>query len=137
MDAQPLIQNTLYYGDNLDILRQHIPTESVDLIYLDPPFNSSRSYNVLFQEGKVDSTAQIHAFADTWEWTPATIRLFYELTRTHSNPQIAIVINSLVEIIGRNQMMAYLVNMTARLIPLHRVLKSTGSLHPLRRDTLF
>jgi site-specific DNA-methyltransferase (adenine-specific) len=64
--------NTLYYGDNLEVLRDHIPDESIDLIYLDPPFNSNRSYNVLFKEaGKGESPAQIEAFEDTWATTPS------------------------------------------------------------------
>lgn len=67
MSPQPITQNTLFYGDNLTILREHIPTESVDLFYLDPPFNSNRNYNVLFKdESGTDSEAQITAFADTW-----------------------------------------------------------------------
>src|SRR6266702_5988019 len=110
---------TLFFGDNLKIL-QRIPDETFDLIYLDPPFNSNRNYNVLFKEGKVDSSAQIHAFEDTWEWTPATIRLFEDLQQS-TNPKIAILVNSLAEFIGHNTIMAYLVNMTARLIPLRRV----------------
>lgn len=123
------IQNrTLFFGDNLKILEERIPEGSIDLIYLDPPFNSNRNYNVLFKEGKVDSSAQIHAFEDTWEWTDDTVRLLKEL-KTNSNPKVAILINSLTEFIGHNPMMAYLVNMTARVIPLYRVLKSTGSLY--------
>ena len=69
--------NTLYYGDNLDILRQYVPDESVDLIYLDPPFNSNASYNVLFKEQSgEESPAQIKAFTDTWEWTQESERVF-------------------------------------------------------------
>jgi adenine specific DNA methylase Mod len=65
--------NTLYYGDNLDVLRQHVAKESVDLIYLDPPFNSNRSYNVLFKAHSGEaSQAQIEAFDDTWHWSPQT-----------------------------------------------------------------
>ena len=119
---------TLFFGDNLKILRERIPDEMFDLIYLDPPFNSDRNYNVLFKEGVVDSSAQIQAFEDTWEWTPETIRIFEEL-KTHPNPNIAILIHSLAQFIGHNQMMAYLVMMTVRLIELHRVLKPTGSLY--------
>ncbi len=123
------IQNRiLFFGDNLNILEEKVPDETFDLIYLDPPFNSDRNYNVLFKEGKVDSTAQIHAFADTWEWTPQTVKLFEELKHSQ-NPQIAILTASLAEFIGQNTMMAYLVNMIARLIPLRRVLKSTGSIY--------
>src|SRR5947209_20462979 len=112
MSVRAITDNTLFYGDNLDILREYLPDESVDLVYLDPPFNSNRSYNVLFKEGKVDSSAQIHAFEDTWEWTPATIQLYDNLTHTNPNPTIAILIHSLAEIVGHNPMMAYLVNMT-------------------------
>ena len=69
MDAKPISENTLFYGDNLIILREHIPSESIDLIYLDPPFNSNRNYNVLFKDEKgIDSEAQITAFEDTWHW---------------------------------------------------------------------
>lgn len=122
--------NKLYFGDNLEVLRQKFPGEQgyFDLIYLDPPFNSSRNYNVLFREGKVDSSAQIHAFEDTWEWTDATIKLFNDL-KENPNPQIAILIDSLHEFLSDTPMMAYLVNMTARLIPLRRVLKDTGSIY--------
>jgi DNA modification methylase len=71
---QGISTNTLFYGDNLDILREYVPDESVDLIYLDPPFNSNRNYNGLFKdESGVDSEAQIEAFEDTWYWTPAPI----------------------------------------------------------------
>src|SRR5579863_10137688 len=117
---------TLFFGDNLRILEK-IPNEQFDLIYLDPPFNSDRNYYVLFKEGQGDSSAQIHAFEDTWEWTPQTIRLFEDLQNSR-NPKIVILINSLAEFIGQNPMLAYLVNMTARLLELYRVLKQTGSL---------
>jgi len=83
---------------------------------------------VLFKEGGIDSSAQIRAFEDTWDWTEETVRLFTELKK-HPSPKIAILTNSLAEFIGHNPMMAYLVNMTARLIPLHGVLKPTGSLY--------
>lgn len=122
-----LKNKTLFFGDNLKILEK-IPNDTFDLIYLDPPFNSNRNYNVLFKEGKIDSSAQLHAFEDTWEWTNDTVGLFNKL-KNYQNPKIAMLIDSLAEFIGQNEMMAYLVNMTARLIPLHRVLKSTGSLY--------
>jgi len=119
---------TLFFGDNLRVIEERIPDNFFDLIYLDPPFNSNRNYNVLFKEGLVDSKAQIGAFEDTWEWTSTTVQLFEEVKR-NPNPQIAILINSLYEIIGPTPMMAYLVNMTARLVPLRRVLKQTGSIY--------
>jgi 16S rRNA G966 N2-methylase RsmD len=70
-----LTDNRLFYGDNLDVLREHVPSASVDLVYLDPPFNSDRNYNVIFaRNAKVENNhaAQIQAFSDTWSWTPAT-----------------------------------------------------------------
>src|SRR6266487_6066039 len=77
---KPITENTLFYGDNLIILREHILSESVNLIYLDPPFNSSRNYNVLFKdEHGTDSEAQITAFEDTWHWTPETAQTYREL----------------------------------------------------------
>ena len=77
--------NVLYYGDNLDILRHHIPEESIDLIYLDPPFNSQRSYNVLFRESSgVGSGAQMEAFEDTWHWGAVAQAAYEEVvTRAH------------------------------------------------------
>jgi len=123
------IQNrTLFFGDNLKILQEKILDNVFDLIYLDPPFNSNRNYSVLFKEAGIDNSAQIHAFEDTWDWTEETVRLFTEM-KNHPNPKIAILTNSLAEFVGHTPMMAYLVNMTARLIPLHRVLKPTGSLY--------
>lgn len=124
---QPISRNTLFYGDNLDILREHIPDQSVDLIYLDPPFNSNRNYNVLFKDEKgVDSEAQIVAFEDTWHWNQAAAATYDHLiTQTNLSETIA----ALVTLTGRSQMGAYLVMMAARLVELHRVLKATGSLY--------
>jgi site-specific DNA-methyltransferase (adenine-specific) len=124
-----MTENTLYYGDNLQILREHIKDESVDLIYLDPPFNSSRNYNILFKdETGHDSDAQITAFEDTWHWNEDTQRTYQELS-TNAPTKVASMIVSLHQFIGANQMMAYLVMMAARIIELHRVLKPTGSLY--------
>src|SRR6266849_2258359 len=129
MSPRPISGNTLYYGDNLPILREHIPSESVDLIYLDPPFNSSRNYNVLFKdESGVESEAQITAFEDTWHWNLAAEQTYAELL-TEAPYHVAKMIESLREFIGTNQMMAYLVMMAVRLLELHRVLKPTGSLY--------
>lgn len=122
-------QNTLYYGDNLPILRDHFPTQSVDLIYLDPPFNSNRTYNVLFKdESGQESQAQIAAFGDTWHWNQSAAAAYHQLA-TQSAPSIAKMIAALHDFIGPNQMLAYLVMMAARLVELHRVLKPTGSLY--------
>src|SRR5437016_607735 len=129
MSPRPITENTLFYGDNLIILREHIPSESVDLIYLDPPFNSSRSYNVLFKdEHGTESEAQITAFEDTWHWNLEAEQTYAELL-TEAPDHVARMIESLRGFVGDNQMMAYLVMMAARLVELHRVLKPTGSLY--------
>ncbi|MSQ16980.1 MAG: site-specific DNA-methyltransferase [Dehalococcoidia bacterium] len=123
--------NVLYYGDNLDVLRAHIPDGSVDLIYLDPPFNSNASYNVLFKEstGK-GSTAQIQAFTDTWHWDDKAVSTYSHIQAT-APEQVRKAIVALFDILSPrgqgNEMIAYLVMMTARLVELHRVLKPTGS----------
>ena len=123
------MRNTLYYGDNLTILRDHIADASVDLIYLDPPFNSARSYNVLFKhEGGDAAEAQVKAFDDTWHWGQDAERTYHELV-TKGLPPVADMIGAMRQFVGDNQMMAYLVMMAARLAELHRVLKPTGSLY--------
>ncbi len=125
------MNNRLYYGDNLEILRtrEYFPDACVDLIYLDPPFNSNRNYNVLFKsESGVDSEAQITAFEDTWHWGEAAEETYRELI-TDAPEKVSTAIEALMNLIDRNQMMAYLVMMTARLVELRRVLKSTGSLY--------
>jgi site-specific DNA-methyltransferase (adenine-specific) len=122
-------RNTLFYGDNLAILREHIADESVDLIYLDPPFNSNASYNVLFRapEGH-QSQAQIEAFDDTWHWNEPAERAFDEVMQS-GNSDAADMLNAMLSFLKRNDMMAYLTMMAVRLIELHRVLKPTGSLY--------
>ncbi len=125
------MNNRLYYGDNLEILRsrEYFPDECVDLIYLDPPFNSNRNYNVLFKsESGADSEAQITAFEDTWHWGETAEETYRELV-TDGPEKVSTAIEALLHLIDRNQMMAYLVMMTARLVELRRVLKSTGSLY--------
>jgi site-specific DNA-methyltransferase (adenine-specific) len=129
MTPKTITTNTLFYGDNLPILREHIADESIDLIYLDPPFNSNRSYNVLFKDEHGDEAeAQMTAFEDTWHWNSATERTYHELIQ-NSPARVAVMLGALREFIGANQMMAYLVMMAARLVELHRVLKPTGSLY--------
>jgi site-specific DNA-methyltransferase (adenine-specific) len=121
--------NMLYFGDNLNILRDYIEDESVDLIYLDPPFNSNRSYNVLFKdESGKDADAQITAFDDSWHWGPAAEKEYHNII-INSPISVSKMISALREFIGDNQMMAYLVMMGARLVELHRVLKPSGSLY--------
>ena len=121
--------NHLYYGDNLSVLRESIADESVDLIYLDPPFNSNASYNVLFKgPSGNESAAQIEAFDDTWHWTDAAEEAFGEVLRS-GNGAAAGMLRAMRSFLGENDMMAYLAMMAVRLLELHRVLKPTGSLY--------
>ena len=129
MSPKPITENTLFYGDNLPILREYIPDESIDLIYLDPPFNSKRTYNVLFKnESGEDSEAQMAAFEDTWHWDQSTAHQYHEIVN-EGLAHVSEMIGALRQFIGNNQMMAYLVMMAARLVELHRVLRPTGSIY--------
>ncbi|MEG3634023.1 DNA methyltransferase [Micromonospora palythoicola] len=122
--------NKLYYGDNLDVLREHIPSESIDLVYLDPPFNSNRSYNVLFKEkGGDEAQAQIEAFDDTWTWSHDAEALYIDLLNGDAPNAVKDALEAMRKLLGDNDVLAYLVMMTARLIELRRVLKPTGSLY--------
>ena len=127
--------DVLYYGDNLEILRKYVPDASVDLVYLDPPFNSNRDYNVIFKdESGRKSDAQLLAFEDTWHWGPDAEAQYAYLTVTARNggrvpSTVSTIVAALRSGIGENQMMAYLVEMAVRLVELHRVLKPTGSLY--------
>jgi DNA modification methylase len=121
--------NTLFYGDNLQILRDRIPKESVDLIYLDPPFNSQADYNVLFKEITGEpSTAQIQAFSDFWQWDIQARHAYDYLTLNPPNERIANLVEALYKFLGKSNMLAYLVMMAVRLIELRRVLKPSGSI---------
>jgi DNA modification methylase len=124
--------NILYFGDNLNVLRERIDTESVDLIYIDPPFSSARNYFVIFKnrEGNA-SDAQVDAFSDTWEWGEIAEAAFIHLIR-HYGPcghALAKTITALRAILDASPMMAYLVGMALRIVELHRVLKPTGSFY--------
>lgn len=121
--------NSLYYGDNIEVLRNSISTESVDLIYLDPPFNSNVDYNIIFRtpkQGNV-SPAQITAFEDTWHWNDESSRILNDLFGIHG--ELAELLDLLVRRLGHNDLSAYLVMMAIRIVELHRVLKPTGSLY--------
>jgi len=122
--------NRLFYGDNLEVLRRDIASESVDLVYLDPPFNSNRSYNVLFKHKTgSEAQAQIEAFDDTWTWSQEAEREYAELMNGGAPARVADAIEAMRRLLGENDVLAYLVMMTARLVELHRVLKPTGSLY--------
>jgi len=121
--------NVLYYGDNLEILRKYIPDNSIYLIYLDQPFNSKKDYNILFKEnGGVESEAQIKAFTDTWHWTRTAENTYHDIV-TNGPLKVGRLIGALHDAIGQNDVTAYLVMMTTRLIELHRILKPTGSFY--------
>ncbi len=121
--------NRLYYGDNLDVLREHIADESVDLIYLDPPFNSNASYNILFKSpAGAGADASIEAFDDTWAWGPTASSALMDITQS-GNHKLHVLCQAMKTAIGENAMMAYLAMMAVRLVELHRVLKPTGSLY--------
>ena len=125
--------NHLYYGDNLAVLRDSIKDASVDLIYLDPPFNSNASYNVLFKGPTgSDSAAQIEAFDDTWHWNDSAEEALGDVMRG-GNAAASTMLRAIRQFLGENDMMAYLAMMAVRLVELHRVLKPTGS-HYLHCD---
>jgi adenine specific DNA methylase Mod len=121
--------NKLYYGDNLTVLKNCFDDESVDLIYLDPPFNSQATYNVLFKSTAGEqSRAQIEAFEDTWHWGDEAA-LAFDGVMTSGNSDAAEMLRAMRSFLKENDMMAYLSMMAVRLLELHRVLKPTGSLY--------
>jgi len=122
-------KNKLYFGDNLDILREHVAPDSVDLIYLDPPFNSNATYNVLFQEKSGEkSAAQITAFEDTWHWGMESEYAYQEVVK-NGPKKLGDLLQAMRAFLGQNDMMAYLVMMAQRMLELYRVLKPTGSIY--------
>ena len=129
LEAVEKMTNRLYYGDNLEILGNEIADGSVDLIYLDPPFNSNATYNILFRapDGE-QSQAQIEAFEDTWHWTETAEDAYWQVLHG-KNSEVARMLTAMRGFLGENDMMAYLAMMAVRLIELHRVLKPTGSLY--------
>lgn len=127
-------KNRLYYGDNLKVLKgdgsHRIDSESVDLIYLDPPFNSEQIYNVVFATAPGDPSAQIHAFDDTWKWTTDTSRTYDFLVNEGGLPATAAeALRAVRALVRESPMTAYMTNMAPRLVELHRVLKPTGSFY--------
>jgi len=124
-----MVENVLYYGDNLDILRRYIKDEKVDLIYLDPPFKSEQDYNVLFAERNGSrSAAQIKVFEDTWRWDEASAKAYHEIVE-NGPAKVSQVMRGFRTFLGENDIMAYLAMMAPRLAELHRALKPTGSIY--------
>ena len=122
-----MAKNTLYYGDNLEVLRHYIPDESVDLVYLDPPFKSDQDYNVLFQEHGIRSAAQIKAFEDSWQWDQAAALAFQEVVEQGGS--VSLAMQAFRTFLGESDMLAYLSMMAPRLLEMHRVLKPSGSIY--------
>jgi len=123
--------NALFYGDNLDVLAS-MPDECVDLVYLDPPFNSNRNFNVIFNrhaQGSGGASAQIQAFGDTWTWSYATGEQFDHLVAGGLPPDAATALAAIRQLLGENDASAYMINMAPRLVEMRRVLKPTGSLY--------
>jgi DNA modification methylase len=124
-----MADNVLYYGDNLDVLRRHIKDETIDLVYLDPPFNSNAEYNVLFAEQNGSrSAAQIRAFEDTWRWDQAAAKTYQEVVES-STERVSKAMQAFRMFLGESDMMAYIAMMAPRLVELRRVLKPGGSIY--------
>ncbi len=134
-----MAQNELYYGDNLDVLRRKIAAESVDLCYIDPPFNSKRNYFQIYNNQGSEDRAQAQAFVDTWNWGDEAAegldyildieRLSPRAGETRWTEQTVELIRGLEKVLGRGSLLAYLVHMTLRIVEIHRVLKPTGSFY--------
>jgi DNA modification methylase len=128
----PKQPNRLYYGDNLDVLRGKIKDDTIDLCYIDPPFNSKRNYNQIYNRVGKEDRAQAQAFIDTWIWDDLAIAGYDEiLANAHGRfqPQLVDLIKGLHPVLGRDSLLAYLVSMALRVTEIHRVLNSTGSFY--------
>ncbi|MCG2683500.1 MAG: restriction endonuclease [Planctomycetales bacterium] len=126
------MKNTLYYGDNLDILRKKIKDETVDLCYIDPPFNSKRNYNQIYNRLGKEDRAQAQAFTDTWIWDERAISGYAEILandRGRFQSQLVELLKGLRAVLGEDSLLAYLVSMALRITEIHRVLKPTGSFY--------
>ncbi|MFM6022937.1 MAG: DNA-methyltransferase, partial [Dolichospermum sp.] len=124
--------NQLYYGDNLEVLRRYIKDDSVDLCYIDPPFNSQRNYNQIYNNIGAEDKAQTQAFIDTWEWDDHAIHGINEILINYHGlftQQCIALITGLSNVLGKGSLLAYLVSMTLRITEIHRVLKPTGSFY--------
>jgi len=132
MPPQLTSGNALYYGDNIDILRNRIRDETVDLCYIDPPFNSKRIYNQIYNNIGSDDRAQAQAFIDTWVWDERAEKGFLEILANEEArflPQTVDLIKGLCTVLKKGSLLAYLVSMTLRIVEIHRVLKPTGSFY--------
>ncbi|MFM6845583.1 MAG: DNA methyltransferase, partial [Dolichospermum sp.] len=122
----------LFYGDNLEVLRKHIKDETVDLCYIDPPFNSKRNYNQIYNNVGKEDKAQTQAFIDTWTWDDQANQGLAEIQENylgHFTSQSIDLISGLTKVLGKGSLLAYLVSMTLRIAEIHRVLKPTGSFY--------
>jgi DNA modification methylase len=126
------MNNQLYYGDNLEVLRKFIKDESIDLCYIDPPFNSKRNYNQIYNNIGKEDRAQAQAFIDTWTWDDHANQGLEEILSNylgHFTAQSIDLISGLTKVLGKGSLLAYLVSMTLRIAEIHRVLKPTGSFY--------
>ncbi len=126
------MENSLYYGDNIDVLRKHIKDETIDLCYIDPPFNSKRNYNQIYNNIGKEDRAQAQAFTDTWLWDERASESFTEILANEKSSFTSAtvdLIKGLEKVLKRGSLLAYLVSMTLRLTEIHRVLKPTGSFY--------
>ncbi|MDT3673020.1 DNA methyltransferase [Microcystis wesenbergii] len=124
--------NKLYYGDNLEVLRKYIKDESIDLCYIDPPFNSKRNYNQIYNNLGKEDQAQAQAFVDTWTWDNHANEALEEIQSNYQGKftsHTIDLIDGLTKVLGKGSLLAYLVSMTLRIVEIHRVLKSTGSFY--------
>lgn len=125
-------KNKLYYGDNLEVLRKHVKDETVDLCYIDPPFNSKRNYNQIYNNIGKEDVAQAQAFVDTWTWNSIANEGFDEITGNKNGvftKQSISLILGLEKVLGKGSLLSYLVSMTQRIAEIYRVLKPTGSFY--------
>lgn len=126
------MKNTLYYGDNLEVLRKYIRDETIDLCYIDPPFNSKRNYNQIYNNIGTEDKAQALAFIDTWVWDSQAMMGYNQILSNDEGrfaPQSVALIKGLKSVLGEGSLLAYLISMTLRITEIHRVLKETGSFY--------
>lgn len=126
------MKNSLFYGDNLEVLRKHIKSDTVDLCYIDPPFNSKRNYNQIYNNIGSEDRAQAQAFVDTWTWDDHANYCFEQILENGNGVQTQKsidLIRGLEAVLGKDSLFAYLVNMTVRIAEIYRVLKPTGSFY--------